>query len=402
MDVKTAFLYGELEEEIYMEQPDGYKIPGQENKVCKLIKSLYGLKQAPKQWHEKFDNTLTSAGFCVNEADKCVYYRYGGGQGVILCLYVDDILIFGTSTSVIDEIKSFLSRCFDMKDLGPADVILNIKLIKSEDGITLNQSHYAEKILSRFGFEDCKVSPTPYDASIKLQKFMGEGKDQLRYSQIIGSLMYLAGATRPDISYAVSKLSRFTSNPGDDHWKALERVLRYLRGTTSLGIHYTGYPPALEGYSDSNWISDADEMKATSGFVFTLAGAAVSWRSCKQTVLTKSTTEAELVALETATNEAEWLRELLMDLPFVEKPVPPILMYCDNQSMLAQVMNTKDNSKSNKHIKRRLKSVRKMKNSGVIAASYVRSANNLADSFTKGLSRNVISVMSKNMGMRPT
>jgi hypothetical protein len=220
--------------------------------VCRLIKFLYGLKQAPKQWHEKFNTTLTFAGFVVNEADKCVYYRYGGGEGVILCLYVDDILIFGTSTRVIDEIKSFLSRCFDMKDLGPADVILNIKLTKSEDGITLNQSHYAEKILSRFGFEECKISPTPYDVSIKLRKFKGEEKDQLRYSQIIGSLMYLVGATRPDISYAVSKLSRFTSNQGDDHWKALERVLRYLRGTTSFGIHYSRYPPSLEGYSDSN------------------------------------------------------------------------------------------------------------------------------------------------------
>jgi hypothetical protein len=136
-----------------VEQPDGYKIPGQEKKVCRLIKSLYGLKQALKQWHEKFNTTLTFAGFIVNEANKCVYYRYGGGEGVILCLYVDDILISGTSTKVIDEIKSFLSRCFDMKDLGPTDVILNIKLIKSEDGITLNQSHYPEKILSWFGFE---------------------------------------------------------------------------------------------------------------------------------------------------------------------------------------------------------------------------------------------------------
>jgi hypothetical protein len=166
----------------------------------------------------------------------------------------------------------------------------------------LNQSHYVEKILSWFGFEECKISPTPYDVSIKLHKFEGEGKDQLRYSQIIGSLMYLVGALRPDISYAVSKLSRFTSNPGDDHWKARERVLRYLRGATSFGILYLGYPPALEGYSDSNWILYADESKATSGYVFTLAGAAVSWWSCKQTVLTKSTTEAEFVALETTTN----------------------------------------------------------------------------------------------------
>jgi hypothetical protein len=179
-------------------------------------------KTSTKHWHEKFNTTLTSTKFIVNEEDKCVYYRYGGGEGVILCLYIGDILIFGTSTKVIVEIKSFLSRCFDMKDLGPTNVILNIKLIKSEDGITLNQSHYAEKILSRFGFEDCKISPTPYDASIKLHQFEGDGKDQLRYSQIIGPLMYLAGTTRLDISYAVSKLSRFTSNPGDDHWKALE------------------------------------------------------------------------------------------------------------------------------------------------------------------------------------
>jgi hypothetical protein len=136
-----------------------------------------------------------------------------------------------------------------------------------------------------------------------------------------------------------------------------------LRGTISFGIHYSGYPPALEGYSDSNWISYADEIKATSGYVYMLVSAAISWKSCKQTMLTKSTTEAELVALETATNEIEWLRGLLMDLPFIDKSVPPILMYCDNQSMLAQVMNTKDNSKSNKHIKHRLKSVRKMKNS---------------------------------------
>ena len=121
--------------------------------------------------------------------------------------------------------------------------------------------------------------------------------DQLRYSQIIGSLMYLYGTTRPDISFDVSKLRRFTSNPGHDHWEALERVLRYLRGATSYGIHYTGHPSVLEGYSDSNWISDADEIKATSGYVFTLAGAAVSWRSCKQTILTRSTMEAELVAL---------------------------------------------------------------------------------------------------------
>ena len=133
-----------------------------------------------------------------------------------------------------------------------------------------------DKVLSHFGYTNCKPSPTPYDPSVLLQKNQWISRDQMRYSQIIGSLMHLASATRPDISFAVSKLSRFVSNPGDDHWHALERVMRYLKGTTSYGIHYTEDPRVLEGYSDSNWISDADEIKATSGYVFTLGGGAVS------------------------------------------------------------------------------------------------------------------------------
>jgi hypothetical protein len=163
------------------------------------------------------------------------------GEGVILCLYVDDIIILGTSLDVIKETKDFLSNNSEMKDLGEADVILNIKLlIEGNGGITLVQSHYVEKVLSRFGYSECEPAPTPYDPSKLLKKNRRMSRDQFRYSQIISSLMYLASTTRPDISFAVSKLSRFVSNPGDDHQHALERVLRYLKGTMSLGIHYTG------------------------------------------------------------------------------------------------------------------------------------------------------------------
>jgi hypothetical protein len=165
-------------------------------------------------------------------------------------------------------------------------------------------------------------------------------------------------------------------------------------------IHYTGYPRVLEGYSDSNWISDADEIKGTSGYVFTLGGGAVSWKSCKQTILTRSTMEAELTALDTATVEAEWLREL-MDLLVVEKPIPTILMNCDNQTVIVKVNNSKDNMKSSRHVKRRLKSVRKMRNFGVIALDYIQTAKNLANQFTKGLSRNVIDNASRELGLRP-
>jgi hypothetical protein len=176
----------------------------------------------------------------VNEADICVYYRFGGGKGVILYLYVVDILIFGSSIDVINDVKLFLSQSFDMKDLGEADVILNIKLINGENEIILKQSHYVESILKRFGYSDSKASPMSYDPSLKLCKNRGHGINQLLYSQIIGSLMYLADAIRPDISFVVNKLSRFTFNPGSDHWCALEHVMRYVRDTSTYGLHYTG------------------------------------------------------------------------------------------------------------------------------------------------------------------
>jgi hypothetical protein len=214
--------------------------------------------------------------------------------------------------------------------------------------------------------------------------------------------MYLTGATRSDISFATSKLSKFTSNPENAHWCVLERVMRYLRGTTTYGLHYTEYPDVLEGYSDANWISDVDEIKATSGYIFTIGGGAVSWRSRKQTILTKSTIEAELVALETATSEAEWLRELLMDLPVVSKLVPTILLHCDNESVITIVGSAKKNLKSTRHVKRRIKTVRHLRHTGVIVVEYINTTRNLADPFTKGLARVVIDEASKEMGLQPT
>jgi hypothetical protein len=199
-----------------------------------------------------------------------VYYRHDGGQVVILCLYVDDILIFGASLDVINEVNTFLCQSFDTKDMGETDVILNIKLIKGENGITLMQS------LGCFGYKDNKPFTTPYDPSLIRRMNKRIGRDQLRHSQMIGSLMYLASVTRPDISFAVSKLSRFTSNLGNDHWRVLERVMHYLVGTMDYRIHYSGYPGVLEGYSDANWISNMDELYAMSGYIFTLGGAAVS------------------------------------------------------------------------------------------------------------------------------
>jgi hypothetical protein len=217
MDVKTAFLNGELEEDIYMHQPEGFVMPNHERKVCKLIKSLYGLKQAPKQWHEKFDKVVVANGFKIYNSDKCIYSKFHKNQGVIICLYVDDILIFGTDYESIENTKNFLSSSFDMKDLGIADVILGIRIVRNENELVLNQSHYIEKVLKRFNQFDCKPVCTPFDASMKLYHNIGRAVNQLEYARVIGCLMYAMTCTRPDIAYAMGKMSRYISNPSHIH-----------------------------------------------------------------------------------------------------------------------------------------------------------------------------------------
>ena len=188
---------------------------------------------------------------------------------------------------------------------GKAKVILSVKIIRMGDSIMLSQEHYVEKILKRFGHFDAKHVSTPYDANTHLMKNRGDPVGQAEYAQIIGSLMHLMNFSRPDIAYAVCRLSRYTHNPNNDHWSALARLMKYLRGTMNYGILYSGFPVVLEGYSDANWISDSDEIKSTSGYVFTLGGGVVTWKSSKQTLIASSTMESEFIALESASKEAE-------------------------------------------------------------------------------------------------
>ena len=400
MDVKTAFLNGVLDEEIYMEKPEGFSAPGQEKKVCRLVKSLYGLKQTPKQWHGKFDRAMVANGFRINECDKCVYVKNTENGYIILCLYVDDMLIVGSDDDIIKSTKRMLNSSFDMKDMRLADVILGIKISKSSNGLILSQSHYVDKILEKFNKNDSGVCKTPVDLNLHLSKNKSESVSQLEYSRVIGSLMYLMSCTRPDIAYAVSKLSRYTSNPGSDHWKGITRVLRYLRYTRSYGLHYTRYPAVLEGYSDANWISDMKDTKSTSGYVFTLGGAAVSWKSSKQTCISRSTMESEFIALDKCGEEAEWLRHFLEDIPLWPRPVPAICIHCDSQSAIGSVQSNMYNGKS-RHIRRRHNTIRLLLSTGVISIDYVRSKDNIADPLTKGLNRELVDKSSRGMGLKP-
>ena len=227
-----------------------------------------------------------------------IYVKNTVNGYVILCLYVDDMLIVGSDDEMIKSTKAMLSTRFDMKDMGLVDVILGVKILRTSDGLVLSQSHYVDKILDKFSNDDSGVARTPIDVNLHMSKNRGKSVSQLEYSRVIGSLMYLMSCTRPDIAYAVSKLSRYTSNPNGDHWKGIVRVLRYLRYTRDYGLHYIRCPDVLEGYSDANWISDVKNSKSTSGYVFTLAGAAISWKSSKQTVIARSTMESEFIALD--------------------------------------------------------------------------------------------------------
>ncbi|GKB02548.1 retrovirus-related pol polyprotein from transposon TNT 1-94 [Tanacetum coccineum] len=327
MDVKTAFLNGELDEEIYMQQPKGFVVQGQEHKVCKLVKSLYGFKQALKQWYEKFDNTLLSNGFQINEYDKCVYVKQYKNAFVIICLYVDDMLIMRTNMDVINQNKKMLHSSFDMKDMGEADVILGIRIQKNSNGYILTQSHYIEKTLKKFGHYNDRLVVTPFDSKVQLKKNKGQMK-KLSLALIIHTLV---GAAFGD---------------------ALVRVLQYLKHTMAYGLHYTKYPPVLEGYYDANWISNHNEGKSTSGYVFTLGGATVSWKSSKQTMNTRSTMEAEFVALDKAAEEAEWLKSFLEGIPLWPKPVTTVCIHCDSMAALTRAKNHIYNEKS-RHIRRR-------------------------------------------------
>ncbi|RVX23596.1 Retrovirus-related Pol polyprotein from transposon TNT 1-94 [Vitis vinifera] len=249
----------------------------------------------------------------------------------------------------IIETKRFLSSTFKMKDLGEVDTILGIKVKRNSGGYALNQTHYIEKVVSKFSHLKIKDANTPFDSSIKLEKNDGRSVAQLEYASAIGSLMYAAQCTRADISFAVSKLSRFISNPSVEHWKAIGRVLGYLKNTKELSLQYSKFPAIIEGYSDASWISSVGDNLSTTGWVFTLGGGAVSWGSKKQTCISHSTMEAEFIALAATGKEAEWLRDLMMDIPFTANNVSTVSIHCDSQATLARAYSGVYNGKS-RHI----------------------------------------------------
>ncbi|GJV19594.1 zinc finger, CCHC-type containing protein [Tanacetum coccineum] len=286
-----------------------------------------------------------------------------------------------------------------MKDMGEADVILGIRIKRKDKGITITQSHYIEKILKKFKCDDCCPVITPLDPTIKLMPNTSRAVDQLEYSRAIGYLMYAITSTRPDIAYAMGKLSKYTSNPSTHHWHAIIRVFKYLKKTIDYGLSYVGFPSVLEGYSYTSWITNSEDHTSIASWVFLLGEGAISWASKKQTYITDSTMEAEFIALAAAGKEAEWLRNLIYEIPLWAKPISPISIHCDNAATLAKAYCQIYNGKS-RHLGVRHSMVCELIINGVIFVDFVRSQQNMPDHLTKGLARDLVHKSAIVMGLK--
>ncbi|GJX38415.1 putative RNA-directed DNA polymerase [Tanacetum coccineum] len=405
MDVKTAFLHGDLDKEIYMEQPEGFQVKGKEGYVCRLQKSLYGLKQAPRQWYKKFESVIGKQGYRKTSSDHCVFFqKFGDDDFIILLLYVDDMLIVGKNIGRIAQLKRDLSKSFSMKDLGPAKQIIGIRIFRDRGAkkLHISQEQYIEKVLCRFNMDKAKVVSSPLTTNFKLtdkdcpsSKKNIEKMDRVPYASAVGSLMYAMVCTRPDLAHAVGVVSRFLSNPGKKHWEAVKWIFRYLRGTSKLGITFGNGKPMLVGFTDSDMAGNKDNMKSTSGYLMTFAGGAVSWQSRLQKCVALSTTEAEYMAATEACKELLWLKRFLQELGFKQQRYAVL---CDNQSAIHLAKNSMFHKRT-KHIDIRYHWIRDAIEDGMFELNKVHTDDNASDMLTKAVAREKLKVCCSIAGM---
>ncbi len=336
-------------------------------------------------WNQCIDKFFKELGLQPCKSDPCCYLKIQGKKILIVLLYVDDLLIAGTSQGVIQELKTQLNKRFEMSDLGEVSHLLGMHITRDRQRkmLFINQKAYISKALERFGLSDCNPTIIPMDPNTKLKKLnMDEVCTSKPYRSLIGTLLYAASHTRPDISYGVSYLSRFMENPSEEHWNYAKRILRYLKGTATYGILFDGRKPfTIEGYTDADWGSDVNnKRRSTSGWIFTLCGGAITWKSKQQTSVALSSCEAEFVAMSEAVKELLWLTYLLEELKQNQK----ITLWIDNQAAKFLAENEVVHSRS-KHIDIRYWFVKDKIQHEVFNLSHVSSESNTADVFTKAL-----------------
>lgn len=386
-DIKTAFLYGNLKEEIYMKQPEGFQNDDSEM-VCKLKKSLYGLKQSPRCWNEKFCRFLSLFNLKSLESDKCVFRATINEVEIWLALCVDDGMLMSTCSDTLALVIKELSSQFEIK-IDNSNYFIGIEITRDKQNkrMTLSQQGYIERVLAKFNMQDCNPQIIPADPSLDLQR-SNEDKGQQRtlnvpYREAVGSLMFLAVVTRPDIAFAVGQVSKFLNEPSEIHWTAVKRIMRYLAGTKSYGICYQS-DDELIVYSDADFAGDTATRRSTTGYLSMLAGAPVTWSSHRQGCVSRSTTEAEYIAASTAAQEIMWLRTILKELQVISSE--PTNLFVDNQSAI-RLMKNSEHHKLTKHIDIKYHYIRECVENHNIVVKYVSSEKQLADFLTKALTR---------------
>ena len=400
MDVSNAFLHGALQEEVYMALPQGYTSYGCQitpctatggvirpkpgDMVCKLVKSLYGLKQAPRQWFSKLTSALLAYGFQQSKADYTLFTKHcDNGDFLVILIYVDDMILAATNEAAMTTLKQYLHSKFHMKDLGVLSYFLGLEISSSPTGFFLCQRKYIQDLLSDMHMEHSKPLQLPMGSHIKLTQFAGKpltSPDVFR--RLIGKLIYLT-VTRPDIAFAVQILSQFMHAPTEDHLATAKHVLRYLRSTVDLGISLSASSASsLTGYCDSDWGSCCDTRKSTTGFCILLGSSPISWKVKKQSVVARSTAEAEYRAMAITCCEIVWILALLQDLGVTG--LTPVTLYCDNQAALHISANPVFHERT-KHIEVDCHYIRDQLVAHRIQPAYVSSHEQVADIFTKSL-----------------
>lgn len=398
LDVKTAYLNGHLNEEVYMRQPPGFVERGKEGLVCRLHKSIYGLRQSAKCWNDRFDEALRNMGFRPTAADPCLYTREQNKKRVYIVVYVDDVVVASEEEDELDIVYEEFSKHFETTALGELKYFLGLEVDRNSSGsYSVSLRGYIQQTARRFGLGDSKPARTPMDE----QYAHGGSEDTLlpnnvEYRSLVGALLYIAVNARPDIAAAVSVLGRRVNQPSQADWVAAKRVVRYLRGTIDRKIEFSGSSLDLIGFVDADWAGDHATRKSTSGYVFLMRGAAISWKSQQQTVVALSSMESEYIALCEATKEAIWLRQLFLDLGVPQ--LRPTVLHEDNQSCLAFVRSQRV-SKCTKHIDVREKFVKDSCDKGIVKLQYLCSEEMIADALTKPVGQIKTNKFSANMGL---
>ncbi|KAJ4818128.1 hypothetical protein LUZ62_030694 [Rhynchospora pubera] len=383
LDVQNAFLHGNLQETVYMSQPPGFVDPSYPSHVCRLNKALYGLKQSPRAWFHTLSSALIDYGFCASNYDPSLFVYHHNGSKIVVLVYVDDIIITGDSPILLSKAIAHLNSQFAIKDLGSLKFFLGIEVHSISTGFLLTQTKYLKNILTRANMLLSKPTASPMVVHTSLSLHEGDPMDNPSlYRTIVGALQY-ATITRPDIAFAVNKVSQFMHSPTNLHWEAVKRILRYLNGTLTYGLTLK---PAinlvLHAYSDSDWAGCPDDRRSTSGYAIFLGPNLISWSAKKQATVSRSSTEAEYRALALASAELVWLQFLLHELHITCSSSP--ILWCDNIGATFLASNPMFHART-KHVEIDYHFIREKVQNKELEIKFICSKDQLADIMTKPL-----------------